>query len=126
MTRRERELASVVVVAGSCCSWCAACGVAGVFVLWPGCAGVPVRDTESGCAVTAHESRTVFRWEADPEYVDAPVVCPECGSACEALRVEPDRSEAYVTHIHLCAGEGCRRAWPYFGARALHKVGKAA
>lgn len=67
-----------------------------------------------------------FRWEPDPEWTGAPIACPECGAACEALRVEPDRSEAYTTHIHLCTREGCRKAWPYYGARALRKIGDAA
>lgn len=64
---------------------------------------------------------TLFRWEPDPEYDGDPMACPECGSVCEALRSEPDRSESYLTHIHLCTGSGCRMAWPYLGARALRK-----
>jgi hypothetical protein len=64
---------------------------------------------------------TAFRWVPDPESHER-VLCPECGGETEPLRCEPDRSETYLTHIALCVTEGCRRAWPYLGARALRKA----
>ncbi len=65
---------------------------------------------------------TAFRWIPDPEFDSEPRACPECGGATEALRCQPDRSESYLTHIALCTVAGCRRAWPYLGARALRKL----
>jgi hypothetical protein len=62
-----------------------------------------------------------FTWVSDPEFDGDPAPCNECGAPTEALRCEPDRSEAYLTHIRLCTKEGCRRAWPYMGARAERK-----
>lgn len=69
---------------------------------------------------------TVFKWVADPEFDGEPRACPDCGSLTEPMRCELDRSELYLTHIALCTGDGCRKAWPYLGARALRKHQEAA
>lgn len=63
---------------------------------------------------------TTFRWVEDPEFRGETPLCPDCGHTTEALRVEPDRSESYVTHIFLCTGPA-HHAFPYLGARAMRK-----
>lgn len=65
-----------------------------------------------------------FDWVPDPEFQGEPMACPACGGRTKPMRCEPDRNEAYLTHIALCVTEGCRRAWPYLGARALRKLGE--
>lgn len=63
---------------------------------------------------------TAFRWVDDPCFEGPTPIC-WCGHTTEALRVEPDRSESYTTHIFLCTGP-VRHATPYMGARALRKA----
>lgn len=62
-----------------------------------------------------------FRWVPDPEFDHDPAPCPECNGETEPLRCEPDRNPVYLTHILLCKTKGCRRAWPYAGARDLRR-----
>lgn len=63
-----------------------------------------------------------FDWVPDPEFDGDPAPCNYCAGITKAMRCEPDRSEAYLTHIRMCQVDGCRRCWPYMGARAQRKL----
>lgn len=64
----------------------------------------------------------VFDWVDDPDADPQEVPCPHCGAPSKALKIEPDRSASYLREIYLCTADGCKRAWPRYGARALAGV----
>lgn len=50
-----------------------------------------------------------YRWEPTGRKVLIP--CPNCGGEYEELRVQPDRSPAYLRQILLCQGCGGIFGW---------------
>jgi hypothetical protein len=59
-----------------------------------------------------------YNWVDDPDG-RKDIICPECDGPTVPLKIDPDRSLSYLTHIYMCQTAGCKRAWPRNGARKL-------